>query len=283
MTVEYIRTGRDNTIDLLLKDDDVAVPLSAVNKIIISFDEATGLRAIESTDAAAGDIKWAQSGYDTGEIRLFLGTLTTPISDGRYEASIDIYDPISMDDGVFMGTVEIHVPRASSLVVVSLPASAGTNSYCTLAEADAYHDTHLYNTNWREAITELQKQSLIMASRLLDQLCNWKGIAVRDYQPLLWPRQYVYDRNSDLFPTDEFPAWLKDATAEFARHLIIEDRTLDSSEGLFGFDAAKIGPLSISLGKDIRLKKKDIMPKSVWLFVRPYCQKLGRKTQLVRT
>jgi hypothetical protein len=75
---------------------------------------------------------------------------------------------------------------------------------------------------------------------------------------------------------------LRDATAEFARHLIIEDRTLDSSEGLFGFEAAKIGPLSISLGKNIRIKKKDIMPKSVWLFVRPYCQKLGRKTQLVR-
>jgi hypothetical protein len=282
MAVEYIRTGNDNTIDLLLKDDDVAISLSAVNKIMMTFDEATGVRTIESNDAAAGDIKWAQSGYQQGEIRLFFGTLSTPIEDGRYDAPVVIYDPSSMDDGVYMGTVEIDVPRISILVVTSLPASAGTNCYCTLAEADAYHDTHPYNSHWREAVTEIQKQALIMASRLLDQLCNWKGIAVRDYQPLLWPRQYVYDRNGDLFPIDEFPDWLKHATAEFARHLIIADRTLDETEGLFGFESAKLGPMSITLSKQLRAQKKSIMPKSVWLFVRPYCQKLGRKTHLVR-
>jgi hypothetical protein len=284
MTVEYIRTSRDNTIDLLLSDDGAAINLSAVNKIMISFDESTGMRNIESTDKVSGDIRWAQDGYQTGEIRFFLGTLSTAIEDGRYDAPIVIYDPSTMDDGVYMGTVEIDVPRISTLELFTNPASVNCNSYCSLAEADAYHDTQIYNGNWREAVTEVQKQGLLMATRLLDQLCRWQGTALYDDQPLLWPRQYVYTRNGDLIDSSaEFPDWLRDATAEFARHLITGDRTLDETEGLFGFEEAKLGPMAIKLNPDLRSQKKSIMPKSVWLFVRPYCQKLGRKTHLVRT
>jgi len=257
--------------------------LTAVTKIMATFDEAASKREITSTDAAAGDITWAQSGYQTGEIRLHFGRLTPRIEDGRYEVPIHIY-AATFPNGIEMGTVDIHTPRDIDISLVTIAASTGANSYCSLAEADAYHDTHLYATNWLEATTLKQKQALIMATRLLDQLCNWKGYDYVDTQVLRWPRKYVYTLDGVKLTDNTIPQFLKDATAEFARYLISEDRTTDATEDLFGFKRAKVGPLEIELADPSKfaVAKKEVMPKSVWLIVRPYCQKFGHKTQLVR-
>lgn len=283
MTVEYIRTEYDNTIDLLLSENGTAIALTSVSKIMATFDESSGERQITSEDAAAGDITWAQSGYATGEIRMTLGRLDPRIEDGRYDVPIVIYAS-TFPNGIYMGSVDIDTPRAVSLALVSLPASAGSNTYCTLAEADVYHDGHLYASAWLEATSLQQKQGLIMATRLLDQLCNWKGYDYVETQALRWPRQLVYTLDGVKLDDDTIPQFLKNATAEFARHLIGEDRTVDATEDLSGFKRAKVGPLEIELWEpgQVAVAQKEVMPKSVWLIVRPYCQKLGRKTQLVR-
>jgi len=59
MTTEIVYLGHDNSIDLVLKADGTARDLSNVTKITATFDSTK----IESTDKAAGAIRWAQDGY----------------------------------------------------------------------------------------------------------------------------------------------------------------------------------------------------------------------------
>jgi len=102
MATEVVYLGHDNTIDLLLKADGTAQDLSGVTKITATFKDTL----VESTDAANGPITWAQSGYDTGEIRLALGDQS--ITPDRYMVPIIVYDATNTE-GVVWGYVAIDV------------------------------------------------------------------------------------------------------------------------------------------------------------------------------
>jgi len=93
MIEEHIYLGHDNTIDLLLKANDVAQDLSAVTKITASFDGTL----IESEDNESGYIMWNKTGYDTGEIRLNIGDQDLTV--GSYVVPIVVYDPTN-DTGI---------------------------------------------------------------------------------------------------------------------------------------------------------------------------------------
>jgi len=69
MTVDTIYLGHDNTVDLVLKVDNVAFDLSSVTSITATFGDVT----ITSTLKATGTITWDQAGYATGEIRIDMG------------------------------------------------------------------------------------------------------------------------------------------------------------------------------------------------------------------
>ena len=102
MATEIVYLGHDNTVDLLLKADGTAQDLSSVTKITATFGDTL----IESTNAANGPITWAQSGYETGEIRLALGDQS--ISTGSYNVPIVVYDAVNTD-GIVWGTVTVIV------------------------------------------------------------------------------------------------------------------------------------------------------------------------------
>ncbi len=99
---EIVYLAHDNTIDLLLKANDVAENLSGVTKITATFGAVT----ITSTDKAAGAIKWDQAGYDTGEIRMDLGGES--ISAGTYYVYIVVYDAVHTD-GIVWDKISIKV------------------------------------------------------------------------------------------------------------------------------------------------------------------------------
>lgn len=101
---ETIYQAHDNSIDLILKADGVAVGTSTVTMITASF----GTVLCKSTDAASGIIRWNQAGYDTGEIRMFLGSATSVVPDKYLDVPIVVYDPTN-SNGVVWGTVEIDV------------------------------------------------------------------------------------------------------------------------------------------------------------------------------
>jgi len=102
MTTEIVWLSHDNTIDLLLKADDVVQDLSSVTKITATFRTTT----ITSIDHAVGAILWNNVGYDTGEIRLDLGGES--IAPGGYDVPIVVYDP-SNADGIVWGAIHVVV------------------------------------------------------------------------------------------------------------------------------------------------------------------------------
>lgn len=123
---------------------------------------------------------------------------------------------------------------------------AAANSYSTTAEANAYHDTHLYASVWT-GVDETKCKALQMATRLLDAMFDWYGEAADDDQRLSWPRIGVEGRVG-IIESTVLPDELKEATAELARQLLASNTTADSAVEVQGLTALKVGPIELSFG-----------------------------------
>jgi hypothetical protein len=119
------------------------------------------------------------------------------------------------------------------------------NSYAAVADGGAYHDGHLYAAAWTAADAATQAAALVMATRLIDTLFQFKGFRRLSTQALQWPRRWVRDPDNDsgsvffglpggpYFDETKVPKLVVDATCELARELIEQDRTDDpEDEGL---------------------------------------------------
>ncbi len=106
MATEKLYLERDNTVDLILLADGVAVDLAAVTSIKATFNNVE----IVSTDKTTGLIKWDQGGWDTGEIRLDCANDSSLISQGggKWDVAIVVIDP-SNALGIDWGSVRIEV------------------------------------------------------------------------------------------------------------------------------------------------------------------------------
>ena len=132
---------------------------------------------------------------------------------------------------------------------MSLDATAnGTsaNSYVTVADADTYHDSHLYATTWTAASTANKEKALKMATRILDEKIAWTGTKTTDEQALAWGRSDVTDDGYSVSSTI-VPNPIKNATAEFARHLIGTDLT-GNADGK-GLASLAVGSISLTFDK----------------------------------
>jgi hypothetical protein len=159
----------------------------------------------------------------------------------------------------------------------SLVATAGAstaNSYATLAEATDYHDSFPTTivTEWTGAASdELREDALMWATRLLDSWIDWDGTkadisttsGVPD-QRLEWPRSGVVGPNGEDIDDTIIPQWLKEATAELARQLLIKDLT---KEPLRGINMIKAGDITIEF--DV-LRHKRVLLRSVNAFIWRY-------------
>lgn len=148
------------------------------------------------------------------------------------------------------------------------PYSQSANSYATLAEADAYHETRLHNTNWSSASDVVKEAALIWAARLLDQE-SWKGYRETEAQAMRWPRYGIYD--SDNYLLTGVPRMLKEAQSELAFLLIQGDRTADS--GTEGFSKIKVDVLELQIDKYDRVQK---VSNAVYAMLAPFMQRTTR-------
>lgn len=102
----------------------------------------------------------------------------------------------------------------------------GSTSYVSVAAADDYY---LVDANFAAtwlAYTTLQKQyALSWASRILDQKVLWKGAKSVAASALRWPRQGVYDRDSNAIEDDVVPLQVVQATLEMAKFIASNDPT----------------------------------------------------------
>jgi hypothetical protein len=98
MIEETVYIGRDNTIDLLLKADDVAQDLSGVTKMVLidDSDKADAVDDISSEDHSAA-FDWSSA--VTGKLILSLGEVfeSEEIDRGRYVFNLVVFDPANTD------------------------------------------------------------------------------------------------------------------------------------------------------------------------------------------
>lgn len=132
--------------------------------------------------------------------------------------------------------------------LVTTAGAATANAYCTVAEADAYHENlplAAVRVIWTAASTDDKTRAILTATRLIDGTFDFIGGRVTTTQALAWPRYLTaasgwsgsfYDYwngswswNGYAIDSTTIPQRVKDATAEYARQLLVADRTADPS------------------------------------------------------
>jgi len=103
MIAGIVYLGHDNALDYILKADGVAVDLSSVTRMTLTL----GSVLIDSDNGDSDPVRWAKSGYATGQFRLVLGGQT--LTAGHYQnAWLVVYDPTNTG-GVVFGSIPIFV------------------------------------------------------------------------------------------------------------------------------------------------------------------------------
>lgn len=150
---------------------------------------------------------------------------------------------------------------------------ADSNTYASVAEADAYHDAHLYADAWTAASTAQKEKALAMATRTINANVVWRGYRKGQDQALDWPRYYAKRDDIDAFasvgmgqrlggywPEYEVPRPVKDATAEFARLLLALDRTAEDETK--GIKRLSLGGGAVEIEFDPN-DRRDVLPAEV--------------------
>jgi len=141
------------------------------------------------------------------------------------------------------------------------------NSYCSIADANTYHDTHPYPDVWTDALDDDKCRALQTATRLLDQWYQWDGMVADADQRLLWPRIGVTGAHGYLLPSDSLPERLEQATAELARLLLASDRTAESDVAAQGITSLKAGSVELAFsGQAVPRVIPDAVAAFVGLF-----------------
>lgn len=108
-------------------------------------------------------------------------------------------------------------------MAVRIDATSGSdtaNSYVTLAEARAYHESQLHNDDWFQHTQETLAAALIHATRLIDT-SSFKGQPSSAAQALEFPRRRITVKGRIL--DDVLPLDIKEATAQLALDYLRND------------------------------------------------------------
>jgi hypothetical protein len=143
-----------------------------------------------------------------------------------------------------------------ALTVITTPGAANANSYASVVEGDAYHESMpaAHITPWTDADPAAKGAALVMATRVLDGQTRWAGEAANSGQALLWPRIGLLDHlRLNSLGSGVVPQQIKNATIELARHLLVSNRTLDSDVEAQGIKAFSAGPVSFTFRDSVRV------------------------------
>jgi len=170
-----------------------------------------------------------------------------------------------------------------ALIVIATAGGATSNSYCTVAEANTYHESRLHNEPWDNAGADDKSASVVWATRMLDDQYDWDGSKSTEAQALRWPRTGLVDQDGYSVDDSTIPQFLIDATSELARLLIEEDRRAgDASDE---FSRLRVSSIELYYRE---ISNKVTIPDSVHDFLRFYGVKYdgvdgGAVVSLIRT
>lgn len=139
--------------------------------------------------------------------------------------------------------------------------TVGTNSYISVANADAYFADRLYASEWIGATSGDKEKSLLMSRRVIDRQV-FVGSRTSDDQLLAWPRAGVSDISSATVPQA-----ILDAQCELALAFLREDLTAD--DGTRGVRRLQAG--SVAIEYDGRAPSRNL-PDAVSAILAPFLQ-----------
>lgn len=165
--------------------------------------------------------------------------------------------------------------------IIATPSAVNANSYATSLDAQAYHDEHGYATAWTDGDDDAKVIALIWATRLLDEQVEWHGTKSSSTQALRWPRYDAVDRDGYDIGGDVIPKFLKHATAELARHLLLKDRLQAMDENTAGLKSVTAGSVDVVFDTMDRL---TLLPPSVVSLIEHYgdVARQGMSVPLIR-
>lgn len=144
--------------------------------------------------------------------------------------------------------------------LIATAKDPSANSYTTVAEADTFLDSQLYTGTWAAANANDKARALIMATRYLDQLMDWKGAIRTITQALRFPRSGLVTADGINITYDDVPDFMKQATAHMALALLTKDRAAEPGLWGKGFSEAQLGPMKIKVSDQELL---DMIPATI--------------------
>ncbi len=134
-------------------------------------------------------------------------------------------------------------------VIDATPGGVNSNSFASIAYADAYFEKRLYGEFWQLVATDQKTRGLITATRLIVEAFNnigWQGFLASTVQRLPFPRNGVYAPDGwHLLPVGVIPEALADATSEYAGRLIELERMPDTPADTEGIKKLVAGSVEI--------------------------------------
>ena len=152
--------------------------------------------------------------------------------------------------------------------IVTTAGSALANAYCDVTFADQFHlDRPTIGSTWAAQAIDQKTAAILWATLLLDRLWVWTGYPTDAVQALLWPRGAMLKRNGwEYVDIHIVPVEIQQATAEYARQLLVSDRTADSSVQTQGITHVRAGPVEVDFKDSVFAKA---VPDSVYYLVPP--------------
>lgn len=145
---------------------------------------------------------------------------------------------------------------------------ADANSYVSLAEADAYFETHpFYADAWSFLGSAQRTVLLVAATRMLDVQYVWYGYRSTSTQALEWPRTGVRDQYDQIIGSNTMPLRLRQAVCEQAYYLTKGDKSAEAVEDP-GLDKLKIDVIELDFASAIRSTSTQAVPSSVRALLR---------------
>ena len=131
-----------------------------------------------------------------------------------------------------------------AVTIVATAGGASSNSYMTLAEADAYFETTPDESTWTDKTDDQKNRSIISATRYIDGF-EFYGKRCTTTQALKWPRKEYKVDGVDVACTS-IPDEVKIATFELARALANNPNALVDTKGTDGtYEEVKLGDLEV--------------------------------------
>ncbi len=143
-----------------------------------------------------------------------------------------------------------------TLTIVTTAGATDANSYCSLAEAEAYAATVVDSTVWVAKTDEQKKAAIIQAARWMNTF-QWVGMRSSQTQAMAWPRceqytvrfdglitdgtGYLLDQDGYQVASDTIPVFIKNANADLAMRQVSEDWT--KGMGSVTTDSMKVGTI----------------------------------------